>query len=52
VRICTAIEAASSAGRHADGVLDGVKVASAVLARHFPHRAGEANELPDRPVVL
>jgi uncharacterized membrane protein len=50
--ICAAIETASAAGRHADGVLDGVNAASAVLARHFPHRVGSGNELPDKPILL
>jgi uncharacterized membrane protein len=50
--ICAAIESASAAGKHADGVVEGIQAVSAVLARHFPHRGDSSNELPDRPVVL
>jgi uncharacterized membrane protein len=32
--------------------MDGVHAVSGLLARHFPRRAGDRNELPDRPVAL
>lgn len=40
------------AGRFEDGVLAGLHDIGALLARHFPARAVNPNELPDRPVTL
>lgn len=40
------------AGRFEAGVLDGVREISALLVRHFPARAVNPNELPDKPIVL
>jgi uncharacterized membrane protein len=34
------------------GLLDGIEAVSGLLARHFPPRAGDRNELADRPAVL
>ena len=48
--ICRRMEEALRGGEFEQGVLDGLQAVSSVLARHFPPRAGERNELPDRPV--
>lgn len=50
--IVHAMEAHFRAGRFREGSLEGVRSASELLAHHFPAAAGDANELPDRPVVL
>ena len=53
--ICRALEADFRAGTHAAGVVRAVEQVSALLAEHFPARAGEGaqrNELPDRPAVF
>jgi uncharacterized membrane protein len=41
------------AGRYEDGLVQAVDEVTALLVRHFPLRAGEANpnELPDEPVL-
>jgi uncharacterized membrane protein len=39
-------------GEFAQAALDGVAAASRLLEREFPPRAGDRNELPDRPVTL
>ena len=52
-RICRSMEEAFGAGRFADGVVEGVKAVSSLLAEHFPRDgAAGANELSDRPVLL
>lgn len=38
-------------GNLRDGLIAGIERAGAVLAEHFPVRAGDRNELPDRVVV-
>ena len=40
------------AGRFREGAVAGVQAASELLARHFPAGANDANELPDRPVMI
>ena len=50
--ICRRMEGAFRAGRFEQGVLDGVKEISALLAGHFPPRGDNPDELPDKPVVL
>ena len=50
--VCRAMEAGLRAGRHAPAVVEGVRRIAAIMARHFPPRASEPNELPDRPAVL
>jgi uncharacterized membrane protein len=40
------------AGRFEEGALQGIRAISLLLARHFPPHGPNANELPDRPVVL
>jgi uncharacterized membrane protein YgcG len=51
-RICRRMEASFSRGDLAQGVLDGVADVTALLARYYPVRAGDRNELPDKPAVL
>lgn len=50
--ICQHMEAAFREGRMEQGALEGIREAGAVLARHFPSGGPDANELPDRPVML
>ena len=50
--ICTRMEQAFRDGRHVDGVVDGVREISALLAEHFPGGAGDRDEIANRPVVL
>ena len=46
------MEEAFSARRFEGGVLQGIREITALLARHFPPRGANPDELPDRPVVL
>ena len=50
--ICRAMEAALARADFARGIVTGIEEVSRLLALHFPARAGDANELPDKPVVL
>jgi putative membrane protein len=50
--ICGEIAAACGRGAAPAGLLAGIERIHALLARHFPPRAGDTNELPDQPVVL
>lgn len=50
--ICKRMEAAFRDGRLVDGLEAGVREISALLAQHFPGDGRDANELPDRPVML
>jgi uncharacterized membrane protein len=51
--ICGAMQQEFAAGRFEGGVLTGLASVSDLLAQHFPAQAGgNANELPDAPVVL
>ena len=50
--ICGRIEEALRRGEFQHGVVEGIQAVSRVLASHFPHRAADRNELPDRPVAL
>ena len=50
--ICREMEAGLKQGRHGAAVVSGIDAVSRLLARHFPRRAGDRNELPDRPVTL
>ena len=50
--ICREIEAHYREGRFAQGSVAGVRSVGQLLARHFPGDRGDANELPDQPVLL
>lgn len=50
--ICRAMEAAFRQGNFERGVLAGIEAVTQHLVRHYPARAGDRNELPDRAVVL
>lgn len=50
--ICSRMEAAFRGGRFEEGVIIGLNDITALLARHFPARPDNADELPNRPVVL
>jgi uncharacterized membrane protein len=50
--IAARMEAAFRAGDFQRGIVDGITAIGEVLARHYPRREGDRNELPDRPVVL
>ena len=50
--ICRAMEQAFKEGRFAEGALQAIERITALLARHFPPRGKNPNELPDKPTVL
>jgi uncharacterized membrane protein len=50
--ICREIESHYRAGRFAQGSVAGIRRVGQLLARHFPGHDGDANELPDQPVLL
>ena len=49
---CRAMEHAFRAGRFESGAIAGIQAVTRYLAKHFPARAGDANELPNSPVIL
>lgn len=50
--ICRAMESAFQHGRFAEGVVQGVRSISDLLATHSPRSGSDRNELSDRPIVL
>lgn len=50
--IARTIEEHFRAGRFQEGACAGVRSISALLAQHFPASGANANELPDRPVLI
>ena len=50
--ICRGMERAFKAGEHEQGALDAIAALTQILAREFPARGVNPNELPDRPAVL
>lgn len=50
--VCREMENAFRAGRFAEGALQAVERTTGLLVKHFPARAANPNELPDKPVVL
>lgn len=50
--VCRQMEGEFRAGRFEAGVIAGVRGASERIARHFPWRPDDRNELPDAPVVI
>jgi len=51
-QICRRMEGAFSKGEFEHGIVSGIEEVSRVLARHFPPRPGDRNELQDKPAVL
>jgi uncharacterized membrane protein YgcG len=50
--ICGEMQRRFAAGEFESGVMQGISAISDLLATHFPPREGDANELPDAPVVI
>ena len=50
--ICRRMEDAFRARRFEEGALEGIREITGLLARHFPARGANPDELPDKPVVL
>ena len=50
--ICKTMEQALRRGQFQQALVDGMRAVSRLVARHFPRRAADRNELPDRPVAL
>jgi uncharacterized membrane protein len=50
--VCHLMERAFAASGYEAGALEGVRAASAIIARFYPPTGDGRNELPDRPVVL
>jgi uncharacterized membrane protein len=51
-QICRRMESAFSRGEFEQGVLAGIAEVSRLLARHYPPRQGDRNELADKPAIL
>jgi uncharacterized membrane protein len=51
-RVCREIEAHFREGRFAQGSVAGVQGVGRLLAQHFPDDRGDADELPNQPVLL
>jgi uncharacterized membrane protein len=51
-RICGEMEQALRRGEFEGAIVGGVQAVSRLLARHFPVRPGDRNELPDRPITV
>jgi uncharacterized membrane protein len=50
--VCHGMERAFRERRYEQGALEAIAHATRLLARHFPPRRVNANELPDQPVLL
>lgn len=50
--LCHGMTGLFGEGRYRDGALQGIAQATRLLARHFPARTDNRNELPDPPLVL
>jgi uncharacterized membrane protein len=50
--ICRSIEQALRRGEFQQALVEGVQAVSRLVARHFPRRTVDRDELPDRPVTL
>jgi len=50
--ICATMQEAFRAGRFEVGAIAGVHAIAELLERHFPAGAANANELPDRPLLI
>ena len=52
VAICHDMEAAFNAAKFEGGAVGGIQAVSRQLVDHFPAGGGNANELPDKPLVI
>ncbi|MGH2855525.1 MAG: TPM domain-containing protein [Solirubrobacteraceae bacterium] len=50
--VCREMERHYAAGRFSEGSVAGVRGVGRLLSRHFPGGRGDANELPNQPVLL
>jgi len=50
--ICRQMEQSFKQGQHAEGALRAIEAITLLLARHYPPRGRNPNELSDKPVVL
>lgn len=50
--VCRVMEAHFQAGRFEAGAVEGIRRVSELIARHYPPRPRDVNELPDAPAVL
>ncbi|WP_116365101.1 TPM domain-containing protein [Parahaliea mediterranea] len=50
--VCTAMEQAFAEGHYEQGTLAGIEAICVLIRAHFPPKAGDENELPNRPAVL
>ena len=50
--VCRAMEKQFRQRKFLDGALEAIETVTRILARHFPPRGPNPNELPDKPVVL
>jgi uncharacterized membrane protein len=50
--LCRQVETDFRAGLHEKGAFTAIEGAAHLLARHFPSRSGDVNELPDQPLLL
>ena len=51
-KICGNMEALFRMGKFESGAIAGIQAISAHLAKHYPARGENKNELPDGPIVL
>jgi uncharacterized membrane protein len=51
-KICRDMEADFKAGNFEAGVIKGIAAVSRELAKYFPAKGAQRNELPDKPVVI
>ena len=51
-QICRRMESHFSTGQFEQGIVAGIAEVSRLLARYYPPRPGDRNELPDTPAIL
>ena len=49
---CRAMESHFLSGEFEAGALKGIAMITQLLAKHFPHKPGDQNELPDFPAMI